>query len=177
MDRLPDPARRSGSRAASLEDCRTCHPAVVQPQIHLIDETWIDAPVALVSAVVADPANWPGWWPTLDLTVTRDRRLKGMQWAARSGEPVTRRAGRLRGTVEIWLEPLAGGVILHHYLRLDPVDGRPLPARAANRLTRRYAWHAKRVFWRLKDQLEAGPASGPGRPAGPRSDAANSAVT
>lgn len=119
----------------------------MQPQIHLIDETWIDAPVPTVSAVISDPANWPRWWPDLHLTVTRDRGFKGLQWAASSK--------LLRGTVEIWLEPYRNGVILHHYLRLDPVQVPVLPRRTAAVLTRRLAWHAKRAFWQLKDELEA----------------------
>ncbi|MDQ2838143.1 MAG: hypothetical protein M3Y42_19480 [Actinomycetota bacterium] len=139
----------------------------MQPQIHLIDETWIDAPLDTVSIVVADPANWRLWWPTLDLTVTRDRGRKGIQWVAVSSPgpslaPVARRRAvafrcpvAVRGTVEIWLEPFRTGVILHHYLRLDPSGDRPLTARAAARRTRQLAWQAKRVFWRLKDELEA----------------------
>ncbi|MEO6703639.1 MAG: polyketide cyclase / dehydrase and lipid transport [Jatrophihabitantaceae bacterium] len=130
----------------------------MQPQIHLIDETWIDAPVDIVSAVVADPANWRRWWPTLNLTVTRDRRLKGIQWAARSSDLASRRAVELAGTVEIWLEPHRNGVILHHYLRLDPVAEQRLSGRAAAGATRRFAWHAKQVFWQLKDELEGQPA-------------------
>jgi hypothetical protein len=129
----------------------------VQPQIHLIDETWIDAPVRTVSAAVADGANWQRWWPSLELTITRDRKLKGIQWAARSRP--ARRIGRpptgLSGTVVIWLEPHRDGVILHHFLRLDPVDGRRLSGRAAAGRTKRFAWHAKRVFWQLKDELES----------------------
>jgi hypothetical protein len=124
----------------------------MSPQIHLIDETWIDASPATVSAAVADPANWRRWWPTLDLTVTRNRQLKGVQWAARSagGRP----AHQLAGTVEIWLEPHRDGVILHHYLRLDPVDGHRLRSRTAAACIRRFGWQAKRVFWQLKDELE-----------------------
>ncbi len=133
----------------------------MQPQIHLIDETWIDADVARTSAAVASPVVWRLWWPALYLTVTRDRGLKGIQWSARS-IPEERRwprgmtsGGRvqLAGTVELWLEPAHSGVLLHHYLRLDPT-GRPLSRRQADRLTRRFAWQAKRVFWRLKDDLE-----------------------
>jgi hypothetical protein len=116
----------------------------MQPQIHLIDETWIQAPPEVAAAAVADPANWTRWWPGLIVRVSRDRGAKGMQWTAH---------GPYRGTVEIWLEPFGTGVILHHYLRLDPADGRRLRARAAERQTRRFAWHAKRVFWRLKDEL------------------------
>ncbi len=135
----------------------------MHPQIHLIDETWIDAPVSAVSAAVADPLNWPRWWPILHLTVTRDRGGKGIQWSASSIASPAGRAKRVPvpvcGTVEIWLEPFRNGVILHHYLRLDPVAGRLLSARKATSLTRRLAWHAKRVFWQLKDELEAAASS------------------
>ena len=126
----------------------------MQPPVHLIDETWIDAAPETVSAAVADPANWQLWWPYLRLTVTRNRGLKGMQFAAApapdSGWPA------LAGTVEIWLEPFKTGVILHHFVRLAPPDGQRLPARAARRWSRQASWQAKRVFWRLKDDLEAG---------------------
>jgi hypothetical protein len=126
----------------------------MQPPVHLIDETWIDAPLATVAAAVADPANWQPWWPYLRLTVTRDRGLKGVQFAAApapgSGWPA------LTGTVEIWLEPFKSGVILHHFLRLVPAAGQRLPGRAARRCSRQAGWHAKQVFWRLKDELEAG---------------------
>jgi hypothetical protein len=117
----------------------------MQPRIHLIDETWIDCAPFGVAAAVSDATNWARWWPTLNLTVTRDRGVKGMQWSA---------SGWLAGTVEIWLEPVKFGVILHHYLRLDPPADRVLGRRKVDRLQRDFAWHAKRVFWRLKDDLE-----------------------
>jgi hypothetical protein len=126
----------------------------MHPQIHLIDETWIDAPVDKLAAVVANPDRWWLWWPTLDLTVARDRGGKGIQWVAVS------RAGvrpKLSGTVEIWLEPLRSGAVLHHFVRLDPIEAGQLSRRSRLVTTRRLAWHAKRVFWALKDELESGP--------------------
>jgi hypothetical protein len=129
----------------------------MQPQVHLVDDTWIDAPPETVSAEVGDPANWPSWWPYLRLTVTRDRGVKGVQFAAEPGP-----AGgwpALAGTVEIWLEPFMDGVILHHFLRLAPAGGRQLSPRVARRVTRRAGWHAKQVFWRLKDGLEGARAA------------------
>jgi hypothetical protein len=129
----------------------------MQPQVHLIDETWIDAPPETVSAVVREPANWPAWWPYLRLTVTRDRGLKGMQFAA--GPAAAGSWPALAGTVEIWLEPFKSGVILHHFLRLAPAAGEQLPDRVARRVTRRAGWHAKQVFWQLKDDLEAAAAA------------------
>ena len=119
-------------------------------QIHLIDESWIAAPAATVAAVVADEQNWTRWWPDLVLTVSRDRGVKGMQWTARS----TALRPPLRGSAEIWLEPFAEGVIVHHYLRLDPVDGARLSRRRAAAIERRLARHAKQAFWPVKDSLE-----------------------
>lgn len=123
----------------------------MHPQFHLIDETWIAAPPATLAAVVADAAHWPGWWPGLELTVTRNRGVKGMQWTAvpRAG------AEPLAGSVEIWLEPFSDGVILHHFLRLDRIGTPALGRRRVARLERRLAWQAKRVFWQLKDDAEA----------------------
>ncbi|MDQ1749517.1 MAG: hypothetical protein QOE71_573 [Pseudonocardiales bacterium] len=118
----------------------------MEPRIHLIDETWIVCPPDIVSAAVADRRNWQRWWPTLRLSVTRDRGLKGIQWAA---------SGELTGTVEIWLEPLRSGVVLHHFLRLDLAGEADLSRRRTSRIQQEFAWHAKRVFWQLKDDLEA----------------------
>src|SRR5579885_2035729 len=101
----------------------------MSPQIHLIDETWIDRPVEAVAAAVSRPARWPQWWPGLDLMLTRDRGNKGIQWAV---------TGTYTGTVELWLEPMQDGVLLHHYLRLDP-SGHPLSARRARRVQQQLA--------------------------------------
>jgi hypothetical protein len=125
----------------------------MHPKIHVVDETWIDCTPAIVSAVVADPVNWSRWWPMLSLSVTRDRGLKGIRWSAVGSSPASRDA--LNGTAEIWLEPFADGVILHHYLRLAPARSRPIRTRAAARIERDLSWHARRVFWQLKDELES----------------------
>ncbi len=75
----------------------------------------------MLAPEVADPASWVRWWPDLDLRVTRDRGVKGEQWAVR---------GALAGSMEIWLEPVGEGTVLHWFLRADPRS--PLtPRRAA----------------------------------------------
>ncbi|UQX87238.1 SRPBCC family protein [Jatrophihabitans telluris] len=125
----------------------------MRPEIHLIDDTWIAASPERVRAAVADPDNWARWWPSVTLRVRRDRGLKGLQWDA---------GGNYTGTVELWLEPVRDGVVLHHFLRLNPArlsahprvrDGGRVARRRA-RTEQRLAWHAKRVFWALKDDLE-----------------------
>jgi hypothetical protein len=118
------------------------------PQIDLIDETWIRAPLLTVADIVADPSNWHRWWPDLDLDVDELRGVLGVRWWVRpSGVPP------LAGSMEIWLESSADGVILHYFLRLDPVSAlRPAQVR---RVRRRLELASKRNFFALKDELEA----------------------
>jgi hypothetical protein len=131
------------------------------PAVDLVDETFVVVDRAVLAAVVADPARWRAWWPDLVLTVFMDRGLDGMRWSV---------AGAWVGSLEIWLEPVGDGVLLHHYARLDrPGPDRPgdavagagsdltprarrRDARARSRLAR--AW--KRTVWALKDELEVG---------------------
>lgn len=140
------------------------------PALDLVDETYVVVDRARIAAVVADPRRWREWWPDLSLTVFMDRGLDGIRWSA---------TGAWVGSVEIWLEPVGDGVLLHHYLRLDRPgpEGVPLPAAADPRGRRRDArararrardW--KRSAWALKDELEAGRAPGT-----PRSGASASA--
>jgi len=109
----------------------------------------VASPEAVASAV-HDPAAWARWWPDLAPTVTRDRGVKGVQWAV---------TGALAGSMEIWVEPWGDGVVLHWYLRADPAD----PAapddvrrrgRARDRDDRVRAW--KVHAFALKDRLEGG---------------------
>jgi hypothetical protein len=117
------------------------------PRVEIADDTFIVATPAEVAAVVADARRWRRWWPDLDLAVSRDRGIAGIVWAVR---------GRLDGEMEIWLEPVADGVVLHFLVRADTADARP--DRLRDLRTR--AW--KRHAHLLKDELEAGRE--PGRP-------------
>jgi hypothetical protein len=127
------------------------------PLVDLADDTFVVAPAALLAPLCGAPGA--PWWPDLTLDTTRDRGVKGRQWAV---------TGALAGTAEIWLEPLGDGVVVHLYLRADPVgQGQWSPRRVQRERTRRtLAW--KRHVHALKDSLEAGrppgvtPASGHG---------------
>jgi hypothetical protein len=149
------------------------------PAVDLVDETYVVADRATLAAVVGDTGRWAQWWPELSLSVFMDRGLDGIRWSV---------TGRWVGSLEIWLEQVGDGVLVHHYARLDPVDhatgvARPLPHDAAGwrraaraRARRARAW--KRSVWALKDELErgrpvgaarvqaadGGPASGPPAP-------------
>jgi hypothetical protein len=113
------------------------------PTVDIADETYIACPPAVLAPEMADPAAWARWWPDLRLEVTRDRGVKGQQWAIR---------GALSGSMEIWLEPVAAGTVVHWFLRADP----PMPLRPRRaereRLRRVRSW--KGHAFALKDRLE-----------------------
>jgi hypothetical protein len=113
------------------------------PALDIADETYVARPPAVLAPDVADPASWRRWWPDLDLRVSRDRGVKGVQWSVR---------GALAGSMEIWLEPVGDGTVLHWFLRADLP--RPLsPRRAAGERERRVRnW--KRHAFTLKDRAE-----------------------
>lgn len=118
------------------------------PVLDLTDDTFVVADPAVVAAAVADPARWRLWWPGLDLAVSRDRGHKGVQWVVRSDDWV--------GSAEVWLEPWGDGVVVHHYVRLDPTDpSRHISARGARRAREGWARRWKGHVHRLKDELEA----------------------
>ena len=79
--------------------------------VQIADETFICADPADVGRAVADLANWRRWTPDLRLTVIEDRAEKGQRWTV---------AGALTGTMEVWLEEVLDGVILHYFLHAEP---------------------------------------------------------
>jgi len=95
------------------------------PELDLVDETFVVAAPAAVAAVVRDPDRWPVWWPDLRLSVFQDRGDAGVRWNVR---------GALTGSMEVWLEPCLDGVLLHHYMRCDRGDGRPVSRKDGHHL-------------------------------------------
>jgi hypothetical protein len=117
------------------------------PLLELVDETYVSAEVAAVAVVVHDPVRWGEWWPGLTLTPFMDRGDLGIRWSAVG-------AGWI-GSIELWLEPVGDGVLVHHYQRLDPVGGsRRWSSRDLARQRDRRAREWKRQAFALKDALE-----------------------
>jgi hypothetical protein len=79
--------------------------------IQIADETFVAADPVEVGRAVADLASWRRWWPDLRLTVVEDRGAVGHRWTV---------TGALNGTMEIWLEPVLDGVVLHYFLHAEP---------------------------------------------------------
>jgi hypothetical protein len=118
----------------------------IAPAIDIADETYVGSPPALLAPVVADPASWARWWPDLRLQVTRDREVKGQQWAVR---------GALTGSMEIWLEPVGPGTVVHWFLRADPPGAaRPAASRGLDKERQRRVKAWKAHAFALKDRLE-----------------------
>lgn len=125
------------------------------PTVDVIDETFLVVPRPRVAAVFADPAGWPALWPDLRLSVITDRGDQGMRWTV---------AGALVGSMEVWLEEVLDGTVVHYYLRADGTDdtGRPVPLspRRAEAEARCRHRAAKTLGLVLKRRLEAGRAPG-----------------
>jgi hypothetical protein len=123
--------------------------------VDLVDDTFVVARPEVLADRIGAAGAARTWWPDLELSLTRDRGVKGRHWAVR---------GVLVGTAEVWLEPYADGAVVHLFLRADLRDGARLRPRARSRAlarerTRRtLAW--KRYVHALKDELEAGRAPG-----------------
>ncbi|HEY3748674.1 MAG TPA: polyketide cyclase / dehydrase and lipid transport [Pseudonocardiaceae bacterium] len=119
------------------------------PAVDIVDETFLVVPPKIVASAFADPAAWRRYWPDLTLTVYLDRGDEGLRWTVR---------GALVGTMEVWLEPVLDGTVLHYFLRAE------LPASAGPRQMdierRRRQLAAKRIALGLKAVLEDGRAPG-----------------
>ena len=113
------------------------------PSVDVLDETFIVAPPRSLAGVFADPRRCREFWPDLELSVYADRGDEGLRWTVR---------GALVGTMEVWLEPVLDGTVLHYYLRAEPADTRVTRRAAAE--TRRRQLAAKRLAFALKDEFE-----------------------
>ncbi|OZM74530.1 polyketide cyclase / dehydrase and lipid transport [Amycolatopsis antarctica] len=113
--------------------------------LDIVDETFLAVPPSTVAAVFADPAAWTRYWPDLVLELYTDRGDEGLRWTVR---------GTLVGTMEVWLEPVLDGTLLHYFLRASP-HGAPGP-RALRREFDHRARAAKAIALGLKEILEDG---------------------
>jgi hypothetical protein len=125
------------------------------PSVDVVDETFLTVPPQVLAAEFAAPRRWPVLWPDLQLEVVTDRGPAGVRWTV---------SGALVGTMEVWLEAVLDGTVLHYFLRADPPgpDGRPAPLSRRRGVAESQRRHraAKAVAFALKDRLEAGRAAG-----------------
>lgn len=130
------------------------------PSVDVHDETFLAVGQRALAEVFGDPARCRQFWPDLRLNVYADRGDQGLRWTVQ---------GALRGTMEVWFEPVLDGTVLHYFLRADPCGSRgqssPPSGRAAVAEVGRRQLAAKALAFALKDELEAGrPAGEPPSP-------------
>jgi hypothetical protein len=130
------------------------------PSVDVVDETFLAVAPEVVAAEFARPQRWPRLWPDLRLEVITDRGAEGVRWTV---------TGALVGSMEVWLEPVLDGTVLHYFLRADPAgpDGAPAPAppRRGAAEARRRQRAAKAIAFACKERLDAGRE--PGEPPPP----------
>jgi hypothetical protein len=112
--------------------------------IQVADETFVAAAATSVGRAVGDRASWRRWFPDLFCEVVEDRADKGVRWTV---------SGALTGTMEIWLEPVLDGVVLHYFLHAEP-PGDPAKMNLAV-LNHRRRVAGKRMAFEVKNTLEA----------------------
>jgi len=115
--------------------------------IQVADETFVAASGEQVGAMAGDRSNWQRWWPDLQLEVVEDRADKGVRWTV---------SGPLTGTMEIWLEEMLDGVLLHYFLHAEPtgVSGRQLARLNLPKLVHRRRVAGKKMAFEIKARLE-----------------------
>lgn len=123
--------------------------------IQIADETFVAADGVRVGAVIADPARWRRWWPDLQLEVIEERGDKGIRWSV---------TGPVTGTMEIWLEPMLDGVLLHYFLHAEPAGATAHDLAKMNlpALVHQRRVAGKAMSFEVKGELEAGRPVGVG---------------
>ena len=123
--------------------------------IQVADETFVAAAPEAVGAAVGERASWRRSFPDLLLQVIEDRADKGVRWTV---------TGPLTGTMEIWLEPMLDGVLLHYFLHAEPAEAtaRDLEKMDLPGMTHRRRVAGKRMAFEVKNRLEAGRPVGVG---------------
>jgi hypothetical protein len=121
--------------------------------IQVADETFVAADGVTVGAVIGDPARWRTWWPDLRLQLIEDRGDKGVRWTV---------AGPVTGTMEIWLQPVLDGVVLHYFLHAEPAGVAAWQLAKLNlvKLNHQRRVAGKRMAFEVKAEVERNRAVG-----------------
>jgi len=126
--------------------------------IQIADETFVAADPVEVGRAVADPASWSRWWPDLRLVVVEDRGEAGQRWTV---------TGALTGTMEVWLEKVLDGVVLHYFVHAEPsgAAAHELAKMKLPKMNHRRRVAGKDMAFEIKRRLEASRPVGVSRPA------------
>jgi hypothetical protein len=115
--------------------------------IQVADQTFVAADPAEIGRALSEPSSWRRWWPDLLLDVVENRGDRGIRWTV---------AGALTGTMEIWLEPMLDGAVLHYFLHAEPAGAAAWQLAKMNpaKLNHRRRVAGKEMAFELKARLE-----------------------
>ncbi len=98
------------------------------PTVDIADETYVAvAPEALAPLLTA-PSLLDDWFPAVRFEVFMDRAEKGTRWSV---------TGEIEGSMEVWLEPMATGTLVHWFVRGEPGLGKQVASRYTDLLNAR----------------------------------------
>ena len=106
--------------------------------VDVVDETFIRAEPGTVRAALEEPGVLDALWPGLERELVQDRGAKGVRWWT---------GGEVTGRLEIWLEEVRGGTVVHQFVRGEQRAG-PRRWERAHRRRWKSGVHA------IKDRLE-----------------------
>jgi hypothetical protein len=115
--------------------------------IQVADQTFVAADPADVGRAISDPSSWRRWWPDLILDVVENRGERGIRWTV---------AGPMTGTMEIWLEPMLDGALLHYFLHAEPAGAAAWQLARMNLAKMNHGRRVagKNMAFELKERLE-----------------------
>ena len=113
------------------------------PTVDIGDETYVAVTPEQLAPRLVDPALLGEWFPRLTFEIFMDRAEKGTRWSI---------TGEINGSMEVWLEPMARGAVVHWFVRGEA------PGRAD--VARRYVELLNARMFTFKDAAERA-ASGP----------------
>jgi hypothetical protein len=96
--------------------------------IDIGDETYVAVAPEVLAPVLTDPALLREWFPRLRFEVFMDRAEKGTRWSV---------TGEIEGSMEVWLEAVAAGTVVHWFVRGEPSGRRGLGERYAETINAR----------------------------------------
>lgn len=108
------------------------------PTVDIMDETYVAAAPARLAARLSDPALLREWFPELRFDIFMDRAEKGTRWSI---------VGDVDGSMEVWLEPVGAGTVVHWFVRGEPAVSR-------DDVVKRYVAVLNARMFAFKDEAE-----------------------
>jgi hypothetical protein len=85
------------------------------PPVDIADETYVVVAADLLAPRLTAQSLLAEWFPRLSVDVFMDRGEKGTRWSI---------TGEIDGSLEVWLEPMARGTLVHWFVRGEPAHDR-----------------------------------------------------